>query len=132
LRLYPSSMVIGKIPTLASVLVPGRGGLGEKGQQMNQSIGIDSLTHVSTGGFQLSLGDQFLDPLKFFSIELYPLRWKRVLPPYVMAPCKFAVHDDSDGGRCWVPDWVGSLEICRVTPRWLPLDLSVSEWEKSF
>ena len=81
MRLYPSSMVRGKIPTLASMLVPGREGLGEKAQQMNQSTGIDSLAHVSTGGFQLSLGYQFLDPLKFFSIEFYPLRWKRVLPP---------------------------------------------------
>jgi hypothetical protein len=74
-------MVIGMIPTLASMLVPGRGELGEKGQQKNQSTGIDSLAHVSTGGILLSLDDRFLDPLKFFSTELYPLLWKRVLPP---------------------------------------------------
>ena len=87
---------------------------------------------MSTGGILLSLGDRFLDPLKFFSIGLYPLRWKRVLQPWVMAPFKFTVHDDSDGGRCWVQGWVGSLEIYRGTLMWLPLDLSVSVWEMSF
>jgi len=76
-----SSTVIGTIPTLTSMLVAGRGELGKKGQQMNLSTGIDSLAHVSTGGILPSLDDRFLDPLEFFSIELYPLRWKKVLPP---------------------------------------------------